>query len=225
MVIKIVLTVIAAYMFGSLNFAIIITRLVRGEDIRTLGNKNPGASNTGRTVGRLWGFVVLVLDALKAVIPMAVAGIWIFNGGTALDDGALYLMGIAAVAGHIFPLWYGFRGGGGVSTMQGVSLWFIPVEYLATMLVSGFLALGFFRHKGLWLTQWTPILFITLTPFVTLVVNRKVDLTIWKGITLGGHSWTVVAGCFVLSLMMMGLNIRLLAAKITGKTWEKHLSV
>jgi glycerol-3-phosphate acyltransferase PlsY len=136
--IQTVLAVIAAYLFGSLNFAIIITRLVRGEDIRTLGNKNPGASNTGRTVGRGWGMLVLVLDGLKAVIPMAVARIWIFSGGSALDYGALYLMGISAVAGHIFPLWYGFKGGGGVSTMQGVSLWFIPVEYLVTMLVSGF---------------------------------------------------------------------------------------
>jgi glycerol-3-phosphate acyltransferase PlsY len=165
--------------------------------------------------------LVLVLDGLKAVIPMAVARIWIFSGGSALDYGALYLMGISAVAGHIFPLWYGFKGGGGVSTMQGVSLWFIPVEYLVTMLVSGFLALGLFRHKGLWLTQWTPILFITLTPFVTLVVNLNVNLTIWKGISLGGHPWTVIAGCFALSLMMMGLNIRLLAAKMTGKNWEK----
>ena len=221
MIIKTVLAVIAAYLFGSLNFAVIITRLVRGEDIRTLGNKNPGASNTGRTVGRGWGMLVLVLDGLKAVIPMAIARIWIFNGGSAFDYGALYLMGIAAVAGHIFPLWYGFKGGGGVSTMQGVSLWFIPVEYLVTMLVSGFLALGLFRHKGLWLTQWTPILFITLTPFVTLVVNLNVNLTIWKGISLGGHPWTVIAGCFALSLMMMGLNIRLLVAKMTGKNWEK----
>jgi glycerol-3-phosphate acyltransferase PlsY len=80
--IQTVLAVIAAYLFGSLNFAIIITRLVRGEDIRTLGNKNPGASNTGRTVGRGWGMLVLVLDGLKAVIPMAVARIWIFSGGS-----------------------------------------------------------------------------------------------------------------------------------------------
>jgi hypothetical protein len=53
------------------------------------------------------------------------------------------------------------------------------------------------------------------------VVNLNVNLTIWKGISLGGHPWTVIAGCFALSLMMMGLNIRLLAAKMTGKNWEK----
>lgn len=213
---------IVAYLFGSINFAIILTRLIRGEDIRTLGNKNPGASNMGRTVGRGWGFVVLTLDALKAIIVMLPARIWLFNQGGVGDYAALYLIGIAAVLGHVFPLWYQFKGGGGVSTMLAVSLWFVPIEFLISMLAGGLLALGFMRKKGNWLTQWTPIFFITLTPFLTLFLSLTVDIPIWKNISLGGHPWTVIAGCFALSLMMLGLNLRLLKAKATGSHWEKH---
>ena len=216
-----IFAVSVAYLFGSINFAIILTRLIRGEDIRTLGNKNPGASNMGRTVGRGWGFLVLALDALKAIIVMLPARIWLFNQGGALDYGALYLMGIAAVLGHIFPIWYGFKGGGGVSTMLAVSLWFIPLEFLISFLVGGCLALGFMRNRGNWLTQWSPIFFVTLTPFLTLFFSFLVDIPIWKNISLGGHPWSVIVGCFALSLMMLGLNIRLLKAKATGSHWEK----
>lgn len=224
-IIKAAAAVTAAYLFGSINFAIIFTRIVRGEDIRTLGNKNPGASNMGRVVGRGWGILVLVLDALKAIIVILPARIWLFNQGGALDYGVLYLMGIIAVLGHIFPIWYKFKGGGGVSTMLAVSLWFVPLELLISLLAGGLLALVFMRQRGNWLTQWSPIFFITLTPFLTLALNLFLSIPIWKRISLGGHPWTVVAGSFALSLMMLGLNYRLVKAKATGKDWEKHEAI
>jgi len=216
---------VVAYLFGSVNFAIIFTRMIRGEDIRTLGNKNPGASNIGRVVGRGWGILVLVLDALKAIIVILPARIWLFNQGSSSDYAVLYLMGIVTVLGHIFPLWYDFKGGGGVSTMLAVSLWFVPLEFLISILSSGLLARLFMKNRGNWLTQWSPIFFITMTPFLTLILNILVDIPIWKGISLGGHPWTVVAGCFTLSLMMLGLNYRLVKAKATGGHWEKHEEV
>lgn len=214
--------IVVAYLFGSINFAIVLTRLIRGEDIRTLGNTNPGASNMSRTIGRGWGLLVLTLDALKAIIVILPARLWLFNQGEPWDFAILYLIGIAAVLGHVFPIWYQFKGGGGVSTMLGVSLWFVPIEFLISMLVGGFLALGFMRNKGNWISQWTPIFFITLTPFLTLFFNLTVDIPIWKNISLGGHPWTVVAGCFALSVTMLGLNIHLLKSKATGDHWEKH---
>ena len=222
MIIKTLLAVLAAYLFGGVNFAIIFTRMVTGKDIRTMGNKNPGASNMGRVVGRFWGILVLVLDSLKGILPILAARIWIFNTMSPGDYGALYLMGISAVLGHIFPIYYLFKGGGGVSTMLAVSLWFVPLEFLISMIAGGLFALLFLRNRGLWLTQWSPIMFITLTPFVTLAFNLTVDIPIWLNISLGGHPWTVVAGAFVLSLMMLGLNLRLVLAKMTDKHWEKH---
>ncbi len=220
-----VVAVLAAYLFGAINFAIIFTKMVTGNDIRTMGNKNPGASNMGRSVGRFWGILVLILDALKGIIPILIARLWVFNTGTDWDFGILYLMGIVAVLGHVFPIYYNFKGGGGVSTMLAVSLWFVPIEFLISMLGGGFIALLFLRKKGLWLTQWSPIMFITLTPFLTLVSNMTVDIPIWKNISLGGHPWTVTAGVFVLSLMMLGLNLRLVVAKMRDKKWEKYEEV
>ena len=219
------LCVAAAYLTGGVNFAIIFTRLLTGKDIRTMGNKNPGASNMGRTVGRGWGIFVMILDGLKALVPILLVRIFLFNDSTALDYGVLYAMGIAAVLGHIFPLWYGFKGGGGVATMLFVSLWFVPLEFALSVLIGGGAALLFMRKRGMWLTQWAPIFFVTLTPFLNLAVTLAIDAPVWKNISLGGHPWTVVAGCFVLSLMMMGLNMRLLAAKVKNRHWEKHPEV
>lgn len=220
-----VLVVVTAYLIGGINFAIIFTKLVTGKDIRTMGNKNPGASNMGRMVGRGWGIFVMILDGMKAIVPIILVKLFLFDNQEALDYGVLYAVGIAAVLGHIFPVWYRFKGGGGVSTMLFVSIWFVPIEIALSVLIGGGAALLFKRNKGLWLTQWAPIYFVTLTPFLTLAVNLTVDVPIWANISLGGHPWTVVAGCFVLSLMMMGLNMRLLVAKARDKHWEKHSEV
>jgi acyl phosphate:glycerol-3-phosphate acyltransferase len=220
-----VLSVFAAYLIGGVNFALIFTKILTGKDIRTMGNKNPGASNMGRIVGRGWGIFVMILDGLKAIIPILLVRLYLFNEGNALDYGVLYAMGIAAVLGHIFPIWYHFKGGGGVATMLFVSLWFVPLEFLLSMLIGGLLALLFMRNKGLWMTQWAPIFFVTLTPFLNLAATLAFDIPVWKNISFGGHPWTVVAGCFVLSLMMMGLNMRLLVAKVKNKHWEKHEKV
>ena len=225
MILKSVIAITVAYLFGAVNFAIILTRLVTGNDIRTMGNRNPGASNMGRSVGRFWGILVLILDSLKGIIPILIARLTLFKGGSDGDFAVLYLMGIAAVLGHIFPVYYSFKGGGGVSTMLAVSLWFVPLEFLISMLGGGLIALIFLRRRGLWLTQWSPIMFITLTPFVTLAFHLTVDIPVWQNISLGGHPWTVVAGAFVLSLMMLGLNLRLVVAKMTDRPWEKHETV
>jgi len=225
MVLETLIAVIIAYLFGAVNFAIILTKLVTGEDIRTIGNKNPGASNVARYVGKFWGALVLILDSLKGVVPILVARLWVFYGGEPWDVGALYLMGIAAVLGHIFPLYFKFKGGGGVSTMMAIFLWFVPLEFLFSFLFGALLARLFFGKRELWLTQWSPIMFITLTPIIALILNLNVAIPIWKNISLGGHPWTVIAGTFALSLMMLGLNIRLVVAKMTDKKWEKYEDV
>lgn len=225
MLLTAIAAVVVAYLSGGVNFAIIFTKIVTGKDIRTMGNKNPGASNMGRMVGKFWGIFILILDSLKVIIPILLARIWLFNGGQDWEYGVLYLMGITGVLGHIFPIYYKFKGGGGVSSMLAVSLWFVPLEFLISMFGGGLLALLFLRKKGLWLTQWSPIMFITLTPFLTLVLNLTVDIPVWKNISLGGHPWTVVAGSFVMSLMMLGLNSRLVFAKLANKHWEKHKEV
>ena len=203
-----VIAILVAYISGSVNYAIIVTRAVSGNDIRTLGNKVAGASNTGRSIGKKWGLLVTLLDGLKAIVPLILARVVVFSGDSNLDFAILYAMGLAAILGHMKPVFYGFRGGNGVASFQGTMLFFIPVEYLASMLIGGTFVLLFVKNVKYRFTQWIPISFVTLTPFLTLAVNGLVDVPLFAHISIGGHPPAVVIGTFVVSLFMLGMNFQ-----------------
>jgi acyl phosphate:glycerol-3-phosphate acyltransferase len=207
---------ILGYLSGSVNYAIIITRLVSGKDIRTIGNQNPGASNVGRSVGTFWGILVGLVDALKGVIPVLVAMLTVFQDRTPLQFFILYCIGTAAVIGHSRPVWYGFKGGGGIATMQGISLFFIPIEYLFSMLLGGVLVIIGVKDKVKFrFTRVVPILFTTFSPFVALATTLWLDIPLFAHIGIGGHNWGMVAGAFVISLSILALNPRTLKQSTT----------
>ena len=112
---KIALCLILGYLFGSLNFAIIYSKL-RGDDIRNHGSGNAGTTNVLRTYGKGPAAVVLILDISKGVIAVLISRL-IFDGGIYDCSAAL-----GAVLGHNFPLYYGFKGGKGVATSLAVLL-------------------------------------------------------------------------------------------------------
>jgi glycerol-3-phosphate acyltransferase PlsY len=114
-----VLAVIAGYLFGSIDFGVIVPRLM-GKNIYAEGSGNPGTSNVFRTVGKKAAAVVLLGDSLKGV---AAAGI----GATLVDPVVGFGAALAAVVGHCFPVWHRFRGGRGVATAVGAVLWLQPV--------------------------------------------------------------------------------------------------
>jgi len=205
--------ILAGYLSGSVNYAMIVTRAVTGQDIRTIGNRNPGTSNVTRSVGRKWGFLVGFLDAFKIFGPLVLARVFLFPDYSDLHFAILYLMGIAGVIGHCLPVFYGFKGGGGIGTMQGVSLFFIPVEYLISMLIGGTIVLLFFKKVQYKYGQWTPIMFVTLTPFLTLLTTMTLDIPLFAHISIGGHPWSIVAGAFVLSFTILGLNINFMRSR------------
>ncbi|OHD77866.1 MAG: hypothetical protein A3J97_07485 [Spirochaetes bacterium RIFOXYC1_FULL_54_7] len=200
------LAVALGYLSGAINYAIIITRLAIGKDIRTMGNLNPGTSNVLRTVGKGWGILVGFLDGIKGFLPVLLAKIFLYPANTPRDLGFLYLIGIAAVLGHCRPLFYKFKGGGGIGTMQGVSLFFLPVEFLFSMLVGGLVVLKFFKNTEHPFAQWTPIMFVILTPFVSLGTSLMIDIPLFSHIAIGGHPWTLVAGALALSVLLLWLN-------------------
>ena len=140
-----VLSVLAGYIVGSVNFAIPITKLVTGKDIRTMGNHNPGTSNVLRCVGPFWGVLVGFLDGCKGLVPVLLLRLLYFKADAGIDFFILYLAGFAAVLGHCKSVFMKFRGGGGVGTMLGVSLFFVPVEFLLSMLIGGAIVLIFFK--------------------------------------------------------------------------------
>lgn len=106
---------VAAYLIGSIPFGLLIVRWVKGVDLRTVGSGNIGATNAGRVLGKGGGLGVLLLDALKGLIPTLVLARWCDPSAT-----TAVLAGTAAILGHMYPCWLGFRGGKGVATALGV---------------------------------------------------------------------------------------------------------
>jgi glycerol-3-phosphate acyltransferase PlsY len=207
----------AAYLLASLNWAVLIARRVGGVDIRSLGTGNPGAANIGRQLGKGWGVLVYFLDLSKSLLPLAAGRLWLFPGLRPWDYAALTLTGLAAIAGHCRPMFFGFHGGGGISTSMGVFLFFVPAEFVIAVFLGfgGAMALG--RRVRFPMGQWTPILFVTLTPFLTLALNWAVRVPLWGRVSLGGHPWWVVAGTFAISFFILAMNWSFLARKLDGQ--------
>ena len=106
----------AAYLIGSVNFSIILSKLIAGKDIRESGSGNAGATNMLRTYGKKMGVLTLFLDVLKGVVT-----VWLvkeFSDSLTLA----YFAGLFVILGHNFPIYFGFKGGKGVATSLGVVL-------------------------------------------------------------------------------------------------------
>jgi len=106
----------AAYLLGSVSFAVIICRVNGWSDPRTVGSGNAGATNMMRVGGRRAATITLIGDVLKGLIPVAV------GRAVGLSDVGLVAVGAGAFLGHLYPVFFGFRGGKGVATMMGVLL-------------------------------------------------------------------------------------------------------
>ena len=125
------LFIIGAYLLGAIPFGLLIG-LARGVDIRQRGSRNIGATNAGRVLGRGWGYLCLVLDVLKGLVPTLAASFVLV--GEPMTAGMLLqwiLVGVAAVLGHTLPVYLAFRGGKGVATTVGVALGIFPYYTIA----------------------------------------------------------------------------------------------
>ena len=128
---KILAAVLAAYLIGSLSFAVIVSRVMGLDDPRSYGSKNPGATNVLRSGSKKAAAATLLLDAFKGWLPVWIVSHWGASWG--LGDGALAAVGIAAFLGHLFPVFFRFKGGKGVATAAGVLIGFEPLLGLATL--------------------------------------------------------------------------------------------
>ncbi len=127
---------VLSYLMGSIPVGVLMAKW-RGEDLREQGSGNIGATNAFRVLGPWFGLAVLALDALKGVLSVWLAIWWLGRG-----DFAVSVAAIAAVSGHVWPCWLGFKGGKGVATMVGCLLMInLPVALLA-ILVWGLVVLA-----------------------------------------------------------------------------------
>jgi len=124
-----IIVVVAAYLLGSIPFGYLIVRGKGGGDIRQTGSGGTGATNVSRRAGKAAGVLTLLLDAAKGCVAVLIAKA--FSG----DDWVIAAAAIAALVGHIFPVWLGFRGGKGVATGVGIFLVLAPVALLCAGVV------------------------------------------------------------------------------------------
>ena len=118
-----------AYLLGSVSFSLVVVWLLERVDLRTLGSGNPGATNVLRTSGRWPALVVLLLDIGKGIVPVEAARR--MGAPPEIQAGA----GLAAILGHVFPIWFGFRGGKGVATGFGVFVALFPLAGAAALVL------------------------------------------------------------------------------------------
>lgn len=140
------LAVLLAYLAGSLSFAVIVSRWMGLSDPRTYGSGNPGATNVLRSGHKGAAVLTLLFDALKGMVP-----VWLVRygvGAWSLDADVVPLAGLAAFVGHLWPVFFQFKGGKGVATAAGVLIALNPMLGLATLLT--WLVVAFcFRYSSL----------------------------------------------------------------------------
>ncbi len=200
------LATLIAYLVGSLSFAVIVSRAMGLSDPRTYGSGNPGATNVLRSGSKPAAIVTLLLDAAKGWLPVMLVK-W-FGPAYGLGEGTQALAGIAAFLGHLYPVFFAFKGGKGVATAVGVLLAFQPLLALATLLT--FAIIVFFTR------------YVSLASMVAAVFAPAYYL-------IGdGVAWTA-SGAKTLALIAMGLlliwrhreNIQRLRAGTESKLGQK----
>ncbi|NMM06364.1 glycerol-3-phosphate 1-O-acyltransferase PlsY [Polaromonas sp.] len=135
-----------AYLVGSLSFAVIVSKVVGLKDPRSFGSKNPGATNVLRSGNKGAAVATLLLDCLKGWLLVVLVK-W-YGSAYGLGDGTVALVGLAAFLGHLYPVFFHFKGGKGVATAAGVLLgisWVLGLATLATWLIVAY----FSRYSSL----------------------------------------------------------------------------
>ncbi len=191
------LLVAGAYLVGSIPFGVVVVRTARGEDIRTKGSGNIGASNVWRTYGKSLGVPVAVLDVLKGFVPAAL-GLWL--GGEWVG----VLAGLAAMVGHARPVWLAFRKGGKmVATAGGVALALAPLAAVCCLAV--------------WLVTFVVFRYASLASLVTAVALPLLCLAFgepWQTVAFGAAA---CLGVILLHRLNIARLVRGTEPRFTGR--------
>jgi glycerol-3-phosphate acyltransferase PlsY len=179
-----VLMVLAGYLVGSLSFAVIVSRVMGLADPRSYGSGNPGATNVLRSGSRAAAITTLALDALKGYVPVLLALIGAEHHHW-WGMGTVALCGLAAFLGHVWPVFFKFKGGKGVATAAGVLMAYEPVLGLCT-LGTWIIMAAFFRYSSLaslTAAVFAPfyyMLFWDFDPAVAIAVVVMSLLLVWR---------------------------------------------
>ena len=167
----VLLSWVISYLIGSISFSYLISKKVAGIDIRSHGSGNAGATNTLRVLGKGPAITVLILDALKGLVAMGITH-WLTG-----DPLAYAVSGLFAIAGHNWPIFFGFRGGKGIATTLGVALGFSPLAFLIgavlaviTIFITRYVSLG-------------SLFLVTALPIVLHLLDKPASF-VWTSLVL-----------------------------------------
>ena len=192
-----ILLLILAYLLGALPFSIITGKLLKGIDIREHGSGNAGATNTFRVLGKKAGIPVLFLDVLKGFLAVSLAHYSEFGPNSEMFINLSLAFGVAAVLGHVFPIYVGFRGGKGVATLLGLMIGVFPqaafvsiVVFILTLFLSRYVSLssivaGLVFPIGVYFLSnvlvSTMIIFSVFVPVLLLATHQRNIERIFRG--------------------------------------------
>ncbi len=204
---KLTLLIISAYLIGSIPFGLIISKCF-GSDIRKVGSGNIGATNLARTIGKKWGCLCFILDAVKGFVPTIVASKVLASEISSVNAGIIIATGSAAICGHVFPLYLKFKGGKGVSTSFGVALGIWPyytvcasaslVTWLAVTFATSYVSLG------------------SISAAIVFPVTMSLAIVFVKDWHLS-QLWPLVLASFVISAAIIFLHRTNIQRLIKGK--------
>lgn len=168
---NIAIMIILAYLLGSIPTAVWVSKYYYGIDIREHGSGNAGATNTFRVLGKKPGSIVMLIDMLKGFLAVKISLLSPFAWGSEAITNLQVVLGLAAVLGHIFPVWAEFKGGKGIATLFGMILGIQPL--VAVSLVGVFLGI-------LYLTRYVSLSSISASiafPLLILFIFREPELS------------------------------------------------
>lgn len=190
---------VISYLVGAIPFGYLIPKWVKGIDIREHGSGNPGATNVLRTLGTEWGILVLCLDLLKGLLPVWLLPLWLLPSDSPALLHVRVLAGVAAIVGHMLPVYLQFRGGKGVATALGVVIvlggWGTPIAvsvFLVTFLIwrlvalSSILAVSAFAATQLVVLYpyphqtWSLLGFSVAAPLLIIYRHRSNIVRLWN---------------------------------------------
>ncbi len=205
----ILIGIASAYLLGSVNTAIVISKLVYRDDIRRYGSGNAGLTNMLRTFGKRAAAMTLLGDMLKTALAIFITGLLLgfnYTSGMSLNDGYCYMAGLFAVLGHVYPVYYGFKGGKGVLVTSTMALILTPIPFLVLLAV--FILVVYF-------SKYVSLGSVIVAVLYPIIVNGYIN------IFLTGKTPGIISLCTILLAIFIVWLHRENLARISNRTERK----
>jgi len=206
--------IIGAYLLGSIPFGQIIAK-AHGKDLRTIGSGNIGATNLARALGKKWAYFCFLLDVLKGMLPTLAAANLLSSPPTIKELGFALIVGLAAVLGHIFPIYLKFKGGKGVATSFGVAIGFWPYYTVCSIIV--------FAIWAVVVLIWRYVSLASIIAAICFPVTFLAATAIIPDWTFA-NLWPLLAAATVMPLIVIVRhkeNLKRIANETEGKIFQK----